>query len=118
MAIHRIEERRGQSLLKQVGLSQHKASGRHTARRILYLAWAPFFSGAEPALLLTLRALDPARYAPCVLAGTPSHVADQGRPPGRPCHDGPPRPLRSPHPPASTLSSSPAPAAALRHRLS
>ena len=39
------------------------------ARRVLYLAWAPFFSGAERALLLTLRSLDRERYAPYVLAG-------------------------------------------------
>ena len=48
-------------------------------RRVLYLAWAPFFSGAERALLLTLRSLDPARYAPYVLAGTEGEFAAQVR---------------------------------------
>jgi glycosyltransferase involved in cell wall biosynthesis len=40
------------------------------ARRILIAAWAPFFSGAERALLLTLRSLDAAQYVPVVVAGT------------------------------------------------
>ena len=39
-------------------------------RRILFLAWAPFFSGAERALLLTVTHLDPARYVPYVVVGT------------------------------------------------
>ena len=39
-------------------------------RTVLYLAWAPFFSGAERALLLTLQALDPRRYVPHVIVGT------------------------------------------------
>ena len=39
-------------------------------RRILLLAWAPFFSGAERALLLTVTHLDPARYVPHVLVGS------------------------------------------------
>jgi glycosyltransferase involved in cell wall biosynthesis len=39
-------------------------------RRILFLAWAPFFSGAERALLLTVTHLDPARYVPHVVVGT------------------------------------------------
>jgi glycosyltransferase involved in cell wall biosynthesis len=39
-------------------------------RRILFLAWAPFFSGAERALLLTATHLDPARYVPHVVVGT------------------------------------------------
>lgn len=39
-------------------------------RRILFLAWAPFFSGAERALLLTVQHLDPTRYRPFVLVGT------------------------------------------------
>jgi hypothetical protein len=37
-------------------------------RRVLFVAWAPFFSGAERALLLTLRSLDPGRYVPVVLS--------------------------------------------------
>jgi glycosyltransferase involved in cell wall biosynthesis len=39
-------------------------------RRVLFVAWAPFFSGAERALVLTLQALDPARYVPHVMVGT------------------------------------------------
>ena len=42
----------------------------HGPRTVLYLAWAPFFSGAERALLLTLQALDPHRYIPHVIVGT------------------------------------------------
>jgi glycosyltransferase involved in cell wall biosynthesis len=48
-------------------------------RRVLYLAWAPFFSGAERALLMTLRSLDPCRYEPYVLAGTHGEFAAQVR---------------------------------------
>lgn len=39
-------------------------------RRVLILAWAPFFSGAERALLLTIQHLDPSRYAAHVVVGT------------------------------------------------
>jgi glycosyltransferase involved in cell wall biosynthesis len=39
-------------------------------RRVLYVAWAPFFSGAERALLLTLRSLDRARVSPSLVVGT------------------------------------------------
>lgn len=39
-------------------------------RRVLILAWAPFFSGAERALLLTVRHLDPSRYVAHVVVGT------------------------------------------------
>jgi glycosyltransferase involved in cell wall biosynthesis len=55
------------------------------ARRVLFVAWAPFFSGAERALLLTLRSLDPARYTPFVLAGTDGEFATQVRAMGIPC---------------------------------
>jgi glycosyltransferase involved in cell wall biosynthesis len=37
---------------------------------VLFLAWAPFFSGAERALVLTVQALDPGRYRPHVVLGT------------------------------------------------
>jgi glycosyltransferase involved in cell wall biosynthesis len=37
---------------------------------VLFLAWAPFFSGAERALVLTVQALDPARYRAHVILGT------------------------------------------------
>jgi glycosyltransferase involved in cell wall biosynthesis len=39
-------------------------------RRVVFLAWAPFFSGAERALLLTVQHLDPARYRPFVILGS------------------------------------------------
>lgn len=39
-------------------------------RDVLILAWAPFFSGAERALLLTVRHLDPSRYVAHVVVGT------------------------------------------------
>ena len=55
------------------------------ARQVLFVAWAPFFSGAERALLLTLRSLDPSRYAPTVLAGTDGEFASQVRAMGIPC---------------------------------
>jgi glycosyltransferase involved in cell wall biosynthesis len=55
------------------------------ARRVLFVAWAPFFSGAERALLLTLRSLDPSRYTPFVLAGTDGEFASQVRAMGVPC---------------------------------
>jgi glycosyltransferase involved in cell wall biosynthesis len=37
---------------------------------VLFLAWAPFFSGAERALVLTVQALDPGRYRPHVILGS------------------------------------------------
>jgi len=37
---------------------------------VLYTAWAPFFSGAERALVILLESLDPARYRPVVALGT------------------------------------------------
>jgi glycosyltransferase involved in cell wall biosynthesis len=37
---------------------------------VLFLTWAPFFSGAERALVLTVQQLDPARYRPHVILGT------------------------------------------------
>jgi len=55
------------------------------ARRVLFLAWAPFFSGAERALLMTLRSLDPSRYVPSVLAGTDGEFSSQVRAMGIPC---------------------------------
>ena len=39
-------------------------------RRVVFLTWAPFFSGAERALLLTVQHLDPQRYVPHVIVGT------------------------------------------------
>jgi glycosyltransferase involved in cell wall biosynthesis len=37
---------------------------------VLYTAWAPFFSGAERALVILLENLDPSRYRPVVALGT------------------------------------------------
>jgi glycosyltransferase involved in cell wall biosynthesis len=37
---------------------------------VLYAAWAPFFSGAERALVILVENLDPARYRPVVALGT------------------------------------------------
>lgn len=54
-------------------------------RRVLYLAWAPFFSGAERALLLTLQHLDPDRYQPHVIVGHDGELAAQLRAARIPC---------------------------------
>src|SRR5262245_22565859 len=48
-------------------------------RIVLFIASATFFSGAERALLLTIRALDPARYRPIVLVGHDGELATQLR---------------------------------------
>jgi glycosyltransferase involved in cell wall biosynthesis len=53
--------------------------------RILFLAWAPFFSGAERALVLTVRHLDPARYVPHVIVGTEGDTAAALRKAGVSC---------------------------------
>lgn len=73
-------------------------------RRVLFLAWAPFFSGAERALLLTLRALDPARYQPTVIAGTPGTFEAEVRAMGIPCRVAPLVPLDRARPGASLRS--------------
>ena len=54
-------------------------------RQILFLAWAPFFSGAERALLLTVQNLDPARYVPHVIVGTEGDTAAALRQAGVAC---------------------------------
>ena len=54
-------------------------------RRVLYLAWAPFFSGAERALLLTLRSMNGSGYEPYVIAGTDGDFAAAVRDLGIPC---------------------------------
>lgn len=54
-------------------------------RRVLFLAWAPFFSGAERALVLTARHLDPARYVPHVVLGTDGDTAAAIREAQIPC---------------------------------
>jgi glycosyltransferase involved in cell wall biosynthesis len=43
--------------------------------RILFVAWAPFYSGAERALLLLADHLDRARYCPVVAVGTDNELA-------------------------------------------
>jgi glycosyltransferase involved in cell wall biosynthesis len=48
-------------------------------RRVLFVAWAPFFSGAERALLLTITHLDPRRSEPHVVVGTDGELAAQLR---------------------------------------
>jgi glycosyltransferase involved in cell wall biosynthesis len=88
------------------------------ARRVLFVAWAPFFSGAERALLLTLRSLDPARYAPSVLAGTEGEFAEQVRAMGIPCRVASLSPLERRTPFAGVRSIAIVLAAALRARAS
>ena len=68
------------------------------ARRVLITAWAPFFSGAERALLLTLRSLDPARYVPCLVVGTNGELAAAAREAGVEVRHCPLRPLDRRHP--------------------
>jgi glycosyltransferase involved in cell wall biosynthesis len=87
-------------------------------RRVLYLAWAPFFSGAERALLLTLRSLDSARYTPYVLAGTDGEFVTQVRKLGIPCDIAGLRPIDARRPVASALSIASVLRAAMRHRVS
>jgi glycosyltransferase involved in cell wall biosynthesis len=86
-------------------------------RRVLFLAWAPFFSGAERALLLTLRSLDPARYVPTVLAGTDGEFAAHVRGMGVPCEIASLRPLDRHHPFLFALSVASVVKAALRQRV-
>jgi glycosyltransferase involved in cell wall biosynthesis len=74
------------------------------ARPVLYLAWAPFFSGAERALLLTLRSLDPDRYRPYVVAGTDGEFAAQVRAMDVPCEIIRLAPLERRHPAAGAAS--------------
>lgn len=47
------------------------------ARTVLFAAGAPFFSGAERALLLTIQGLDRQRYQPHVIVGTDGEFACQ-----------------------------------------
>lgn len=48
-------------------------------RTILYVAWAPFFSGAERALQILVEHLDQTKYRPVVAIGTEGVLADQLR---------------------------------------
>jgi glycosyltransferase involved in cell wall biosynthesis len=88
------------------------------AAGVLYVAWAPFFSGAERALLLTLRSLDPGRYRPYVLAGTDGDFVSQVRALGIPCEVVSLRPLERRHPLAGVMSVTAVAKAARRHRAS
>jgi glycosyltransferase involved in cell wall biosynthesis len=88
------------------------------ARRVLFVAWAPFFSGAERALLLTLRSLDPSRYTPFVLAGTEGDFAAQVREMGVPCRVSTLSPLERRKPFAGVRSIAAVLAAAVRSRAS
>jgi len=88
------------------------------ARRVLFLAWAPFFSGAERALLLTLRSLDTSRYAPRVLAATDGEFTTQVRALRIPCEVAPLRQLDRRRPLVSALSVAAVVRAAIRHRVS
>jgi glycosyltransferase involved in cell wall biosynthesis len=85
-------------------------------RRVMYLAWAPFFSGAERAMLMTLRSLDTSRYEPYVLAGTHGEFAVQVRALGIRCDVVPITPLDRAKPFSSTFSVARVSAAALRFR--
>jgi glycosyltransferase involved in cell wall biosynthesis len=85
------------------------------AERVLFVAWAPFFSGAERALLVTLRSLEAARYQPCVVAGTDGEFVSQVRAMGIPCEVIGLRPLERRHPLAGALSIARVLKAARRH---
>jgi len=87
-------------------------------RRVLFVAWAPFFSGAERALLLTLRSLDPARYEPVVLSGTEGEFACQVRAMGIRCDVAALSPLEMRRPLAGLMSVAAVLKSALRHRVS
>jgi glycosyltransferase involved in cell wall biosynthesis len=88
------------------------------AAHVLYIAWAPFFSGAERALLLTLRSLDPDRYRPSVLAGTDGEFASQVRALGIPCDVVSLRSVERRHPLAGAMSVAAVLNAARRYRAS
>lgn len=45
----------------------------------MYVAWAPFFSGAERALQILVQHLDRSRYRPVVAVGTEGHLAESFR---------------------------------------
>jgi glycosyltransferase involved in cell wall biosynthesis len=87
------------------------------SRRVLYLAWAPFFSGAERALLLTLQSLDESHYEPYVLAGTDGEFAAQVRGLGLTCDIAELRPFDARHPLASAQSIASVVRSARRHQV-
>ena len=85
-------------------------------RRVLFVAWAPFFSGAERALVLTLRALDRTRYDPAVLVGSEGDFAVEVRGMGIPCQIAPLVPLERSRPLVGARSIGSVLGAAFRHR--
>src|SRR5262245_26168769 len=52
---------------------------KHTPMTIAYVAWAPFFSGAERALLVMVESLDVSKYRPVVIVGTDGELAAELR---------------------------------------
>lgn len=74
------------------------------SRRVVYLAWAPFFSGAERALVRALKSLAAGPYDPVVVAGTDGELAAQVRALGVPCEVVPLRQLDRRRPVASLRS--------------
>ena len=87
-------------------------------RRVLFLAWAPFFSGAERALVRALQGLNPARYEPFVVVGTDGELASQLRSMGVSHQVAPVRPLDRRSPLAGVCSVAAIFGAARRHRVS
>jgi len=89
-----------------------------TSRRVLYVAWAPFFSGAERALLLTLKSLAGTGYDPRVLAGTDGEFSAEVRKLGIPCDVAPIARLEARRPIAGLRSVAAVLKSATRHRAS
>jgi glycosyltransferase involved in cell wall biosynthesis len=87
------------------------------SRRVLFLAWAPFFSGAERALVRALTALDGRQCEPVVIAGTDGELAAQVRALGIACEIVPLRQLDGRHPLASARSVGSVLRVARRHRV-
>src|SRR6266446_2614560 len=52
---------------------------KHETVTVAYVAWAPFFSGAERALLVLVGSLDPSNYRPVVIVGTDGELAAELR---------------------------------------
>jgi len=94
--------------------TDQRAGGRK--KTVLYLAWAPFFSGAERALLLTLQAMRDSPYRASVVVGTDGELANQVRALGLRCHVSPLQQLTRRRPVASTWSASHVAIEALRTR--
>jgi glycosyltransferase involved in cell wall biosynthesis len=87
-------------------------------RHVLFLAWAPFFSGAERALLVTLQALNGTGYVPHVLAGTPGEFVARVSEMGIECQVAGLKPLDRRRPMAGVLSIATVARAAKRSRAS